>query len=413
MQTPRFIKKIFRREKDKLDVVSPDMDGSAADRLAELFGFNDPLCVAAVYRCVRLISDSIASMPVEYQRRVAGVFEPWQSHPYYDRLTVEPNANTGAHDFWAMAVSQILCDGVAYILPDYSEGNDVTFELLPPGVVNPVLGQGIYNINAYAGNAARAVAEADIIVLRCRPVQLYAFTAPVSESVTKYSRRSVNLSLALDSEATKRVRNGGQTRIILSGANEQTGVYGIGGSQLTQLADLVEKRFDAGRNVVPLPGDIKATQLGATAADMQLQAMREFAVKEICRFFGVPPTFVFSDSSSNYKSVEMAQIDFLTNTLDPIMSGIENELNRKLIPRAQRRARRFRFDRQARHNTDLDTRARYLLQMLQMGALTPNEIRADMGRQPVDGGDSVMVSTNLQRLNLQDNATQPTTTEPE
>lgn len=407
MQTPKFLKYIFRREKSKAAADVFD-SGAAADRFVELFGFNNPLCVAAVYRCVRLISDSIASMPVEYQHMVGGVFEPWRSHPYYDRLTVEPNANTGAHDFWVMAVSQILCDGVAYILPDYPEGNDVTFELLPPGVVTAVPGHGVYNINAYAGNATRVVAEADIIVLRCRPVQQYAFTAPTSESVNKYARRSVNLSLALDTEASKRVRNGGQTRVILSGANEQTGVYGVGNNQLGKLADHIEARMAAGYNVLSVPGDIKATQLGASAADMQLQAMREFAVKEICRFFGVPPTFVFSDSSSNYKSVEMAQIDFLTNTLDPIMTGIENELNRKLIPRAQRRSRRFKFNRQARHSTDLDTRARYLSQLLQMGALSPNEIRADMGRQPIEGGDAIMVSTNLQRLNQQDNATQPT-----
>ena len=39
----------------------------------------------------------------------------------------------------------------------------------------------------------------------------------------------------------------------------------------------------------------------------------------IRRFFGVPPSFVFDDTSNNYKSAEMANVAFLSNTLEPLV----------------------------------------------------------------------------------------------
>lgn len=50
---------------------------------------------------------------------------------------------------------------------------------------------------------------------------------------------------------------------------------------------------------------------------MQFLESRKFTVRELCRFFGVHPSFVFDDTSNNYKSAEMANVAFLSNTLNP------------------------------------------------------------------------------------------------
>ena len=127
--------------------------------------------------------------------------------------------------------------------------------------------------------------------------------------------------------------------------------------------------------------------------------MREFAVRDICRFFGVPPTFVYSDGASNYKSTEMAYVDFYASTINPLLRSIEAELSRKLIPRSMWGLQRIQYDRSARMTADLDTQAKYFAQMLANGALTPNEIRAKLGLAPCDGGDMLQISANLKPIN--------------
>ena len=137
-----------------------------------------------------------------------------------------------------------------------------------------------------------------------------------------------------------------------------------------------------------------------TAADMQALESRKFTVLEICRFFGVHPSFVFGDTATNYKSAEMANVAFLSNTLNPILTQIEQELARKLLPVSSFGKRRFRFDRKELYAADLMTRMSYVEKRVQTGTMTVNEARMAEGMPPVDGGDIPLVSANLRELNI-------------
>ena len=136
-------------------------------------------------------------------------------------------------------------------------------------------------------------------------------------------------------------------------------------------------------------------QVSLSPADMQFLESRKFTVREICRFFGVHPTFVFDDTSNNYKSAEMANVAFLSMTLNPILVRIENEFRRKLIPRKDCCRRIFRFDRKGIYSLDLAALADYQLKTIQSGVYTVNEWRMAENRPQVEGGDRVFVSTNL------------------
>jgi HK97 family phage portal protein len=133
-----------------------------------------------------------------------------------------------------------------------------------------------------------------------------------------------------------------------------------------------------------------------TAADMQFLESRKFTVLEICRFFGVHPSFVFGDTATNYKSAEMANVAFLSNTLAPILRQIELEIARKLLPIGS--SERIRFDREELYATDLESRMAYIEKRIQTGTLTPNEARTAMGMQPIEGGDVMMISANLKPI---------------
>lgn len=132
---------------------------------------------------------------------------------------------------------------------------------------------------------------------------------------------------------------------------------------------------------------------------MQFLESRKFTVRDICRFFGVHPSFVFDDTSNNYKSAEMANVAFLSNTLNPLLRNIENEFLRKLIAPSLCCKRKFEFDRRALYSSDLDSKVKYQTATIAAGIYTVNDWRQIENRPPIKGGDKILVSANLRDIN--------------
>ena len=151
-----------------------------------------------------------------------------------------------------------------------------------------------------------------------------------------------------------------------------------------------------GDRLLALGGKWSYTPFMMTASDMQFLESRKFTVDEICRFFSVHPSFVFADSTSNYKSSEMATSSFLRDTLNPILRQIESEMTRKLF--AGSLGERVRFSREEIYATDLEGRMKYVEKRIQTGTMSPNEARASLGMPRVEGGDAVLMSANLKTI---------------
>lgn len=189
-------------------------------------------------------------------------------------------------------------------------------------------------------------------------------------------------------------------RGIISNDRSVVGFGEYQDKELEKTAESVDDRFSRGERIVSLPGQVDFKQISLSSADMQFLESRKFTVREICRFFGVHPSFVFDDTSSNYKSAEMANVAFLSNTLDPILKRIECELTRKLIARADCCRFRFSFDRRGVYSMDLQSLADYQAKTIANGVYTINDWRRMENQPEVEGGDTVYVSANLKELGL-------------
>ena len=131
---------------------------------------------------------------------------------------------------------------------------------------------------------------------------------------------------------------------------------------------------------------------------MQFLETRKFTVREICRFFNVPPQLVYDATAENYKTAELTNVAFLSNTLNPILRKIEVELHRKLVAPSLCCKRRFEFDRRGIYACDLDSKVKYIAQTIAAGVYTVNEWRKEENKAPAEGGDIVLISANLRKL---------------
>lgn len=355
------------------------------------------LSIATVYRCVKLLSDSVANLPMRYMRLKGDIFVDDRNSRLHYLLNVQPDATLSAFDFWSLAVQEMLLCGNAYIVPVYSPATmDIDrLALCGRGTVSHDTVNDIYTVNDINNGIYGTYNEDEIIHLKW----MCGYNSKVGVSVLEYARTTLSIAATGDAETLNRFATGGNVRGILSNDNSVRGFGEYQDQQLEALAASLDNRFNGGEHIVSLPGQTDFKQVSLTSADMQFLESRKFTVRDICRFFGVHPSFVFDDTSNNYKSAEMANVAFLSNTLNPLLRKIEGELLRKLIAPAQSGKRRFEFDRRGLYACDLESRIKYQSATIAAGIYTVNEWRIEENKAPVEGGDTPLVSANLKAIN--------------
>lgn len=361
-----------------------------------------PLNVAAVYRCVNLLADSVANLRLQYMRKKGEIFvEDTNSRLHY-LLNVQPCAYLSAVDFWRLVVTHLLLRGNAYIIPVYDY---LTLEIDHLALVNPSCVAHDTIHNTYTVNDINAGINDTFDEDEVIHIKNFTRDGKVGISTISYAATTLSIASTGDAETLNRFDKGGNVRGIVS---NDTSVRGFGEYQdkeLQKTATDLDDRFSRGERIVSLPGQVQFSPISLSSTDMQFLESRKFTVREVCRFFGVHPSFVFDDTSNNYKSAEMANVAFLANTLNPILRKIEVELHRKLVAPTLCCKRRFQFDRRDLYACDLDSRAKYQAATIACGIYTVNDWRISENQAPVPGGDVVLVSANLKSITEANNPT--------
>lgn len=364
---------------------------------------SSPLHVATVYRCVDLLANSVANLRLQYMRRKGEIFvEDTNSRLHY-LLTVQPDTYLSAFDFWRQVVTYMLLKGNAYIVPVY---DTLTMEIARLALVDPSsvahdTVHDTYTITDMSAGISGTFDEGEVI-----HIKNYTRDGKIGISTLTYAATTLSIANTGNAETLSRFENGGNVRGIVS---NDTSVRGFGeyqDDQLEETAKDLDSKFRTGQRIVSVPGQVQFSPLSLSSTDMQFLETRKFTVREICRFFGVHPSFVYDDTSNNYKSAEMANVAFLSNTLNPILRKIENELHRKLVAPTLCCKRRFEFDRRDLYACDLDSRVKYQASTIAAGIYTVNEWRRAENKEPIKGGDLVLVSANLKSI---DEVANPTT----
>ena len=400
MQFSERFRNFFRFRRD----ASGDETGARPDVSSPRYGsyglwdlpLTTAMSVSTVFCCVDLLSASVANLPMLYKRRRGDIFVTDDNNHLSYLLNVEPDPGWSAFNFRKQMVIELLLDGNAYIVPDYSPTlrGYSRFAICKRHSVAYDTITGTYTVSDEVNGIYGTYNEDEIIHIKGMPGN----DPKKGVSVLTYARRASNIAQTGDNETLDRFKNGGTVRGIVGNGQ---GVQGYGkyqDSELRKTAEDIDSRFRSGERIVALPKEVSWSQLSMSSADMQFLESRKFTVREICRFFRVHPSFVFDDTSNNYKSAEMANVAFLSNTLNPILRNIENEFQRKLFSPALYRSRRIEFDRMGLYACDLDSKVKYQAQMIGAGLYTVNECRRMENRPPVDGGDKVLVSANLKGI---------------
>jgi len=131
--------------------------------------------------------------------------------------------------------------------------------------------------------------------------------------------------------------------------------------------------------------------------DAQYLETRNHQKIEICGMYHVPPhKIAIHGQNSNYNNLEQENASYVDSCLMHWLIRWEQCISHQLLTAEERRAGLFvEFLVEGLLRGDSQARSEYYNKIFQIGAITPNEIRAKENMNPIDGGDSSFVQLNL------------------
>lgn len=345
---------------------------------------------SAVYGCVMLIAKTIGSLPLKVYRRKANgdSVEVPDTLPYY-LLHDEPNPAMTSCAWREFLTANVLLGGNAYAAIGRNHANQVIDLFpIPSHAVTPerVDGRNRYHVRLGDGTT-EIIEQSDMI-----HVPGLGFDGVKGLSViTAAARQAVGLALATEQHGSKLFSNGARLGVVLKhpktlSKDAQTRLK----AQFDQQHGGLSNAFKS----MVLEEGLDVTNISMTSEDAQFLETRRFQVEDIARFFGVPPHMIgHTDKQTSWGTgVEQNTLGFLIFTLLPWLTRFEQEFNRKLFPRSPFYAQ---FKVQGLMRGDSAARSAYYASGHQNSWLTTNEIRRAEDLEPVPGGDTLFVQTNL------------------
>ena len=346
--------------------------------------------LSAVWACVRLLSESVSTLPLKvYERQPDGSRKPATNHPAYQVLCRRPNPEMTPSRFMLMLVASICLRGNAFVEKKMIGNKLVSLvPLLPQNMVVKRLDSGSLEYTYTEAATKRVIPVKNIMHIRGFGLDGICGMMPMMAG-----RDVIGAAMAVEESAAKIFENGLQSSGFLSADQA------LDKDQRERLRGYMQA-FTGSRNagkIMVLEGGLKYQNVTMNPEAAQMLESRAFSIEEICRWFRVPPFMVgHADKQSSWaSSVEGMNLQFLTNTLRPLLVNIEQEISRCLLDDDELFAE---FSVEGLLRADSAGRSAYYTTALQNGWMSRNDVRRLENMPPIEGGELYTVQLNLTPL---------------
>ncbi|CZZ76772.1 phage portal protein [Enterobacter sp. 04-C-01-SI_S15] len=347
--------------------------------------------LSAVWACVRLLSESISTLPLKiYVRQPDGSRKAATDHPAYSVLCRRPNSEMTPSRFMLMVVASICLRGNAFIEKKFIANRLVSLvPLLPQNMVVIRLSSGTLQYKYTEDGTERIIPIKNMMHIRGFGLDGVCGMMPTMAGVDVFGA-----AMSVDEAAAKIFENGLQSTGFLSSENALTKEQR---ERLRQNLQSFIGSKNAGKLMV-LENKLTYQNVTMNPEAAQLLESRSFSIEEICRWFRVPPYMVghTTKQSSWASSLEGMNLLFLTHTLRPLLVNIEQEIGRCLLDSDDDVFAEFSVEGLLR--ADSAGRAAYYTSALQNGWMSRNDVRRLENMPPIEGGDIYTVQLNLTQL---------------
>lgn len=342
--------------------------------------------VAAVFCAARVIAEGIGQMPV---RVVEDTFDPEtdllrikvrRDHWAHKLLAVRPNDWQTSYEFregmifnavlgrGAIAIKNVVNGEVRELLP--VPAGSWTVEQLPDWSLRIRVD--------YSDKTHDYFNQSQVFYVRGPSMDGFQALPAVRQA-----REAIGLSRALEAQQAKLAGNGSKPSGVLSFGE------GLSPEARASLKQTWKEKFGPGGEggIAILDGDAKFHSMTMTSVDAQYIETRRLQIEEIARVFRVQPIMLMqADKAATYASAEQMFRMHVIHTLGPWIERWEQAAARDILSGMDNL--RVDLDERNLMRGDFKDQADYYAKALGAGGspawMTQNEIREEVGRNPID-----------------------------
>ena len=304
--------------------------------------------MTAVYACVRVLAESIASLPLHlYIRNGDGNRTRAEDHRLYFLLHDEPNPEMSSFIFRETLMTHILLwgNGYAQILRNGKGEIMALYPLMPNkmSVERDEKGQLYYRYNRFGDEPPTMKDESDSTVILIPEDVLHipglGFDGLVGYSPISMTKNAIGLALAAEEYGSKFFSNGAAPAGVL----EHPGII----KDVSKLRESWNETFGGSRNagkVAILEEGLHFNPISMSPQDSQLLETRQYQLNEIARIFRIPPHMVADLSKATFSNIEQQSLEFVKYTLDPWVCRWEQAMARSLLADNEKGKYEIRFN---------------------------------------------------------------------
>lgn len=390
----------------------PTTDYYSSPSLRYLFGRSasgtqvteeNALQVTAVYACVRILAEAIASLPLQmFEYQSDGGKKKVFDHPLYRILHDEPNPEMTSFVFRETLMGHLLIYGNAYaqIIRDRAGRVLQLYPLLPNKMTvdRDDNGQIIYKYNCY-DSANPNIAERGIVILSSDDVLHIpglGFDGLVGYSPIAMAKNAVGMTLACDEYGSTFYANSARP----SGILEYPGSL----KDPAKVREAWNSTYGGSKNsnkVAILEEGMKFTPISISPDEAQFLETRKFQIDEIARLYRIPPHMIGDLDKASFSNIEQQSLEFVKYTLDPWVIRWEQSLQKALLLPREKERYFIKMNVDGLLRGDYTSRMNGYAKARQNGWMSANDIREMENLNPIsdeEGGNLYLVNGSFTKL---------------
>jgi len=347
------------------------------------------LASAVVYACVRVLAESIAMLPlITYRRMASGGKERADDHALYPLLHDSPNPEMTSFEWQEVMIQHCATWGNHFSEIEWSNGGMVTgLWPLRPDRMALRRARGALVYEYWLPNNRKTTLRGDqVLHVRFMGNGLWG------ESPIRKQMNSIGLDLATEEFGSRYFSNGARPSVILKHpgrlsdeahsrltASWEDGASGLANAHRTRI---IEEGMDI-------------EKLGIPPEEAQFLETRKFQRSVIAGWYRVPPHLVGDLERATFSNIEQQALEFEKFSLAPWLKRIDQRMGLSLLTPSERRTYYLEHLVNGLMWGDSQTRSSFYSTMVQIGVMSPNEVRTLENLNPYEGGDEFLRPLNM------------------
>lgn len=359
----------------------------------------------AVWACVRVIAETVASLPVHVYERKGNTRRQRDPQPAW---LIKPNPEMTRFELFERTVASLNLDGNAYWYFEHDNlGRVAQVWPLPPSIVTVERSRSTWEIQYRVGSKAHAgiYTSSNILHFRAFPgVDDLKGLSPIANFA-----QSIGLGLAAEEYGARFFGQG----------STQNGVIEVPGDPKDTVLKRMAQEWERDHQGVAnahrpgfLTGGAKWVPTSIPNDDAQFLQTREFQVTDIARIFRVQPHMIGDLSHATFSNIEQQSIEFVVHTIRPWLVRLESALAPLIAPADNADATYLRFNVEGLLRGDTLSRYQAYAIAIQNHWMNSDEVRdkEDLDPIPEGEGQTFYGPMNFVPLGAQTQPTQGATT---